>query len=84
MVVGADVAVEQPEFAIFQQSVGVFEVGLSGADRFDLGPGQGHSGLEFLQQEIVMGGHPVDRGIALAGGSGVAAGVLLRIRLGLM
>ena len=78
VVVGSDVAVEQPEFAILEQPVGVFEVGLSGADRFDLGPGQGDSGLEFLQQEVVMGGDPVDGGIALAGRGRVAAGIFLR------
>ena len=51
VVIGADVAVEQPEFAIFKQAIGVFEVGLAGADRFDLGAGQGDAGFKFFQQK---------------------------------
>src|SRR5271165_3299040 len=75
MVVGSDVAVKQPKFAVLQQSVGVFQVGLSGPDRFDFGSGQGNPGLEFLQKEIVVGCDPVDGGIALSGCGGIAARV---------
>ena len=38
VLVGADVGVEQPEFAVLDQAVGVFEVGEAAADRFGLGP----------------------------------------------
>src|SRR3989442_11248259 len=37
MLVGADVAVEQPEFAVFDEPIGIFKVGASSPDRFDLG-----------------------------------------------
>ena len=39
MLVGADVAIEEPEFAIFDQSVSIFEIGAAGANRFDLRAG---------------------------------------------
>ena len=51
MVVGADVAVEEPEFAVFDQAVGVLKIGLARADGFDLGSGERDSGLEFFQQK---------------------------------
>ena len=33
-------AIQQPEFAIFDQAVGIFEVGQAVADGFDLGASQ--------------------------------------------
>jgi hypothetical protein len=37
MVIGAYVAVEEPEFAILDQAIGVFKIRLTGSDGFDLG-----------------------------------------------
>jgi len=54
VLVGADVGVEQKDFVVFDQAVGVLEVGQAGADGFDLGAGEGNSGLKFFQQEVVM------------------------------
>ena len=54
MLVRADVTVEQPEFAVLHQPIGILEVRLAGPDRFDLGASQRNAGLKFFQQEVVM------------------------------
>ena len=64
--------VEQKRFAVLDEAVGVLEVGLALADGLDLGAAQGHAGFEPLQQEVVVAGGAVVRGVALAGGDGVA------------
>src|SRR5208282_6009450 len=84
VVVGAHVAVEEPEFAVFDQAVGVLEIGRASADRFHLGAGEHDSGLEFFEQEIVVAGVPVYSGILFAGSGGLAARILLPIGLGLV
>src|SRR5450759_275347 len=84
VVIGADVAVEEPEFAVFEQPVGVLEIGRAGTDGFHLGSGENDSGLEFFEQEIVVTRVPVYSGIPLSGGGGLAARILLPIGLGLV
>ena len=54
VLIGADVAIQQPEFAVFDQAVGVLEVAAASPYRFDLGPGQSNPRLKFFQQEVVM------------------------------
>ena len=54
VLIRADVAIQQPELAIFDQAVSIFEVASAGPDRFDLGPGQRNPRLKFFQQEVVM------------------------------
>ena len=70
--VGPDMQVEQERFAILDEAVGVFEVGLALADRFDFRPAQRHAGLELLKEKVVMPGGAVMRSVALAAGHGVA------------
>jgi len=48
-----DVHVVQPEFAFFTAAEGVVDLGLAGADGFDLGPPQGDASFEFFVYEIV-------------------------------
>ena len=67
-----DMNVEQKRLAVLDEAVGVFEVGLALADRLDLSAAQGHAGLESLQQEVVVAGGAVMRGVAFAGGDGIA------------
>jgi len=84
VVIGADVAVEEPEFAILDQSVGVLEIGGAGADGLYLGSGENDASLEFFEQEIVVTRVPVYSGVFFAGSGRLAARVLLPIRLGLV
>src|SRR4051812_6403034 len=84
IVVRADVRVQQPELAVFDQAIGVFQVRASAADRLDLAAGQHHARFELLQQEIIMAGGTVERGIALARRDRIALGILRSVRLGLM
>src|SRR3954465_1560482 len=70
--------VQKEGFAIFDKPVGVLQIRLSFANRLDLGPAQGNTGLEFLEQKVVVAGDPVMGGIALAGSHGVPGlGLLL-------
>ena len=48
VLVGADVAIEEPEFAVLDQAVGVLEIGFAGADGLYLGSGENDAGLEFF------------------------------------
>ena len=57
---------------------------MAGANRFHLGSGQNDAGLKFFQQEVVMRSDPINGGVSFAGGGRVAAGIFLRIRLGLV
>jgi len=84
VVVGSDMGIQQPQLAILDQPVGVFEIGGSRANRLDLGTGQGDAGLKFFQQEIVVGSDPINSGVSLSGSSRIPARVLLRVRLGLV
>lgn len=43
-----DVAVHQPELALVQHAVGIAQVRLARAQRFDLAAGQDHSGLKLI------------------------------------
>ena len=54
MLVGTDVGIQQPEFAVLDQAIRILEVGQPAPDRFHLGPGQDHPRLKFFQQEVVM------------------------------
>ena len=84
VLVGADVSIEQPEFAVLDQAVRVFEVGEAAADGFGLGPGKNYAALKFFQQEVVVGSDPINSGIALAAGGGLAARRFLQGGLGLV
>jgi hypothetical protein len=69
---GADVGVEQEGFAVFEQTVGVLEVGFAFADGFDLGAAQRNAGFDAVGEEVVEAGGAVESGVTLAGGDGVA------------
>ncbi len=84
VLVGADVGVEQPEFAVLDQTVGVFKVGKAAANRFGLGSGKNYSTLKFFQQEVVMRSDPINGSIALTGGGRLAARGFLGTGLGLV
>ena len=73
--------IQQEAFAIFEQAVGVFEVCLALADRFDLGATEGDSALELIGEEIVEAGRAIERGVAFARCYRVAV-LLLHGRLG--
>src|SRR5271168_4710387 len=76
--VGADVGVQEESLAVFEQPVGILEVGFAFADGFDFGAAEGDAGLEFVEQKVVVAGGAVNRGVALAGGDGIAGFRLFR------
>src|SRR5947209_17376548 len=82
VLIRANVAVEQPEFAILDQAISVFQVGVAGTNRFHLGTAEYDAGLKFFQQEVVVGSDPINSGISLSGGSRVPPRILFRVRLG--
>src|SRR5437868_4252687 len=84
VLVGANVAVQEPKFAVLNQSVGILEVRTSGPDRLHFSTCQHHTSLKFFQQEIVMSSDPINSGISLPGRRRVATGILLRTGSGLM
>src|SRR5208337_852489 len=84
VVIGADVAVEEPEFAVLDNAVGVLEIGGAATDRLHFGSGENHPGLEFFEQEIVVTRVPVYSGVLFAGSGGLAARILLPIGLSLV
>ena len=84
VVIGTDVAVQQPKLAVLDDAVGIFQVRGSAADRFDLSPGQNHSRFKFFEQEVVMTRVPVNSGILLPRSGRLAARIFLPIRLGLV
>ena len=84
VLVGPDVCIQKPEFAVLEQAVGVLEIGAAGADGFDLGSGEDHPGFKFFQQEVVVGSDPIDGGVSLPGGGRIPARIFFRTGLGLM
>jgi len=84
VLVRADVSIEQPEFAVLDQTIGILKVGESAANRFCLGSGKNNTALKFFQQEVVMGSDPINGSIALTGGGGVAAWGFFRAGFGLV
>src|SRR5437660_12874613 len=84
MLVRPDVAVKQPEFAIFDQAIGIFQVGPASAYRVYLRCSEGHPRLKFFQHEVVVRSNPVYSCMTLTSGSRVQPRIFLRIRLGLM
>jgi len=65
---GADVGVEEEGFAVFEEAIGVFEVGFAFADGFDFGAAQGDAGFDAVGEEVVEAGGTVEGGVACAGG----------------
>src|ERR1035438_8441328 len=74
--VRADVRIDQPEFAIFYQPVGVLEVSSSGAHGFHFGSAQGDTGFKLLQQKVVVRRGAVDRSVPLSAGGRIAPRLL--------
>ena len=79
-IVVADVAVgiwpnmgiQQESLAIFDDSVGVFQVSLAFTDGFDFGAAERDSALVSVEEEIVMTGGAVDGRIAFPGSDWIA------------
>jgi hypothetical protein len=84
MVIGSNMTVEEPQFSVFDQPVGIFEIRLARSDRFDLGAGESDSCLEFFKQEVVMTRVPIDGGILFARRGGLAGRIFLPAGLSLM
>src|SRR5579862_5846979 len=84
MVIGANVAVEKPEFSVFDEPVSVLQVTGTAAHRFHFRSGQDDPGLEFFEQEVVVAGVPVDSGVLFSRSGGLSAGIFLAIGLDLV
>ncbi len=77
-------AVEQPKLAIFDEAVGVLQIGFACSNGLYLGSGQNDARFEFFEQEVVMTRVPVYGGIFLSRGGGLPARIFLTIWLDLM
>src|SRR5580658_10867403 len=60
--------INQESFAIPNESVGIAEVGFAFANGLDLGAAESHTGLEFFQQKVVVGGDAIVSGVTLSTG----------------
>jgi hypothetical protein len=84
VLIGTDVAVQEPEFAILDQAVGVFQISFARAHGLDFGSGERHPRLKFFKQEVVMASVPVHSGVLFSGRGRLAARILLPVRPGLV
>jgi hypothetical protein len=82
--VGSDVGIEEKEFAVLYEAIGVLEIGLAGADGLDLGSAKGDAGFIAVEEEKIMPCGAIDAGIALAAGDRVALDVLRLVGLRLL
>ena len=70
--VRTDMQVEQKGLAVFDEAVGILEIGLAFADGFDLSAAEGDAGFKFVGQKVVVACHAVVGSIALSAGDGVS------------
>ena len=68
--IGTDMQVEQKSFPVLDEAIGVLEIRFPFANGFDFGSTEGHAGLEFFKEKVVVAGDTVVGGVALAGGNG--------------
>ena len=59
--------VQQKGLAVFDDAVGVFEIGFAFADGLDLCPAESDACLEFIGKKVVVPGGAIDGGVAGAG-----------------
>jgi hypothetical protein len=59
--------IQQIGFAVFDDAVSILEISLSLTDRLHLGASQRDTGLEFVEQKVVMSRCAVDGSIPFAG-----------------
>src|SRR5580658_2831029 len=76
----SDMRIQQKGFPILDEAVGVLQIGLTLADRLDLGPAQGYARLVLLEDEVVVTGLAILGGVAGAGSHRVAQFGLRRSR----
>jgi len=72
-----NMGIQQESLAIFDDSVGVFQVSFAFTDRFHFSPPEGDSALEAVEEEVVMARGTIDGGIAFSGRDRIA-GLLFR------
>ncbi len=82
--VGTDMAVQQPQLIVFNEPVGVFEIGFTAPDRLYFGSSEDYARFKFFQQEVVVSRVPVDSGISFSGRGRLPAWILLRTGARLM
>ncbi len=70
--------VQQIRFAVLDDSVGIFEIRLAFANRFDFGASEGDAGFEFVEQKVVMPRVAIHRGVSLTGCDWLASFRFLR------
>ena len=60
VLIGADVAIQQPHFAGLDDAVRIFQVDPALARRFDFRSRQDETGLESFDDFVIMKGLPID------------------------
>jgi hypothetical protein len=76
--IGADMTVEQPHFAPFDHAVALLQVDSTRSYGFDLGPEQGHAGLEDFKDVVLVESLSVQADHLLFGS--VGGGILHKAR----
>src|ERR1700757_5162919 len=73
-----NIGIQQESLAILNDSVGVLQVSLSLADRFDFGTAECDAALVAIEEKVIMAGGAIDSGIAFSGGNWIAGLFLCR------
>jgi hypothetical protein len=65
--VGTNMRVQQIRFAVFNDSVSIFEIGFALANGLDFCASEGDAGFKFVEQKVVMPGGAIYGGISFTG-----------------
>src|ERR1700722_9509851 len=67
MRVGANMRIQQPGFAVFDNSVRIFKIGLAFADGLDLCAPQRDAGFKLVEEKVMMPGGTIYGSVPLPG-----------------
>jgi hypothetical protein len=76
--VAGNVAMEEPDFAVFDSGVGIAEVGVAIAEGFDLGAAEDEAGFHFVEEEVMERGGTIGGNHFLGAAIGLVDGFFRR------
>jgi len=68
MGIGADMRIQQIRFAVLNDSIRIFEIGLAFTNGFNLRSSERDAGFELVEQEVIVRRGAIDRGVSLTRG----------------
>jgi hypothetical protein len=68
MGIRADMRIQQICFAVFDDSIRIFEIGLAFANGLNFGSPERDAGLELVEQKVIMRRGAIDCGVSLSSG----------------